>query len=167
MPRERGKVERDGLPIHAAADCCSAKPTVVVANIGIWYQCCEHNKPLNVSTYARDLAALAAFLEAVCANSHHVCLLRGTTAQSAAAVPRQLRTRRERGARRRELAAPGVERFGAQVAIFTAPVTRATGRIRGFVMSWQSPPRLSEIDWSPTSFRSPHFTEHRRSRWQS
>ncbi|CAH0372457.1 unnamed protein product [Pelagomonas calceolata] len=82
VPKERGKVERDGLPIHAAADCCSAKPTVVVANIGIWYQCCEHNKPLNVSTYARDLAALAAFLEAVCANSHHVCLLRGTTAQS-------------------------------------------------------------------------------------
>ena len=81
VPRERGKVERDGLPIHKAADCCSAKPTVVVANIGIWYQCCENNKPFNVSTYARDLAALAAFLEAVCANSHHVCLLRGTTAQ--------------------------------------------------------------------------------------
>ena len=101
VPRERGKVERDGLPIHAAADCCSAKPTVVVANIGIWYQCCEHNKPLNVSTYARDLAALAAFLEAVCANSHHVCLLRGTTAQSAAASPRRARARPSRASRRR------------------------------------------------------------------
>ena len=101
VPKERGKVERDGLPIHAAADCCSAKPTVVVANIGIWYQCCEHNKPLNVSTYARDLAALAAFLEAVCANAHHVCLLRGTTAQSAAASPRRARARPSRAPRRR------------------------------------------------------------------